>query len=845
MSNFEFLIEDKEQLALYPWFELVYREAKEVEQDYKLGHITRMLRDCRYALEIAVKNYGKEMKITIKKQTIIKRKKHKKTEDQGRKKAINLTSPEDMALRDGINAIQPKGHLLPAAHFIRKEGNAANHQIGYVGIGREYDCLKYLHDIVLWMYVQLTDIEVVSEFSLENIDERVEYSDRERLQGTVQQSAVKKVSQRKKKNKNKNKRKEGFHFETRKNEIVIVDHQDQEIFVFEDSQKEEAITQKQLPAVLNNMKYMLMEINNCKNVVAYRVRQYEQDNQYALADIQNYINGLGMGEENTQTLLEYFAGIQKEQHAGLEEIIRRIEENLRDKEACIRFLEQLSESQNIQIDLLGLKIINLEKNIAELLEELKNLQIQEESQLLSVWVQKIKDNFQNENENGEKERYYSKVEFEQLYHNFKKQFNRVSFLYESEKLMRQKQDYELVEYEFKLEEQKNVNKKLVDNINDQKNKFWKNKKKQKSLMRLMRYFSASLLVCISILIILFLWQRERAESYQKQYDEIMDLLEYGTINRNPMYESEKRQEEETNEGVEEPLVEDKEDFGEEESFFENMLEEEYFWMDDAKEESSQFGKIVEGVYFSQNGEYRIDVPEGWDLYSMNNGVYLGNSEEILESDMFYSVTDFSVNFENVSMNWYVDYWGEENIYFSDFDYCTYGGRPCVKSYIYVTFEINGVRGGNYILTYTILADKEYEFHFVDRDNAGDLYVTAEEMMESLVFLTEDMVEEPTEMILKKMAADMLEAYFIRRNYEDTCIHLTRDYKKELGNDLLSMLNSLPDKDNAFYYEIRDLQVDGNTAEAKVYMQWSHLGENISTMKFIKEGNAWKIDYFNK
>ena len=834
MSNFEFLIADKEPILEYPWLKILYDEAKEVEQDYVAGNRNRLLRSSRAAMEFAIKKYMLESGINAKKQTIVVRHKRKKKEQSDYTNPIILSTKNDYALYERINLICPPGPLLPAAHFIRKEGNEATHNIEYVGSGREYDCLKNLHDFILWIYNELTEAEVISEFSLDNLEQDIRFATREHLQDAVRETTEKRVSQRKKK-KRKKKGKLAYQIETDKNEIIIVNDQNQEIFVFKDSEKDDEIINKQLPAVINNMKYMLVEIKNQKDNAIRQLKEYEQQNQYALSEIQTYINQFDLGERNTQTMLEYFVSIQKVQHEGLEEIIRRIEENLRDKEACIQFLEQLSADQNVQIDLLKLRIIHLEKDIEELLEELKHFMRQEKPQLLSEWIQQVKGNFHGESGKQEQERTYTREQFENLYKNFKKEFNRVSFLYESEKLVRQKQEYELIEYEFKLGEQKNVNKKLVDNINEQKAVFGKNRKKQKSWMRVMRYFSLSLLILIIVLILLFLWQRERAHTYQKQYEEVMDMLEHGVINTNPQLETDSI-------SVEKPQkVQEQDSEYEEQPNVETSPEEEVTleYMD------AFYGKIVDGIYYSGEGDYQIKVPDGWDLYAMNNGVYLGTNEEVLESDMFYLNVEPIVSFENNSMNWHTNYWGDDNIFFTDFSYCTYAGYPCIKNYNYVTFEINGVQGGNYLLTYTILADKEYEFNFVDRDNTGDLFFTAEEMMNSLVFIDKEAVEEPTQIMLNNLAGDMLEAYFIRRNYEDTLIHLTSDYKEELGGNLLTMMNSLSGTPEEFVYEIRDMKIYGDTAEAKIYMKWVGLEDNISTMKFVRVGNAWKINYFDK
>lgn len=831
MSNFEFLIADKEQILIYPWFEILYDELKKVEQDYRIGNSNWLFRDSRPALEFASKKYMIEKGLENSRKTKVSRGKRKKRERQKNSNPINLSTKDYFTLYDRINIIAPPDLLLPAAHFVRKEGNKATHNIEYDGNGQEYDCLKNLHDYILWLYNDLTDAEAVSEFSLENIGQEIRFGDRDHLRDVIKESSAKKVSQRKKKKKKKENT--AYQIETDKNEIIIVNDKNEEIFVFKDSEKDEEIINKQLPVVIDNMKYMLTEIKSQKENAIRQIKEYEQQNQYALSEIQAYINQFDLGERNTQTMLEYFVSIQKGQHEGMEEIIRRIEENLRDKEACIQFLEQLSVEQNGQIDLLKLRIIHLEKDIEDLLNELKYLVKQEKPQLLSGWIQQVKGNFHDEGRKQEQGRTYTREQFENLYKNFKKEFNRVSFLYESEKLVRQKQEYELIECEFKLGEQKNVNKKLLDNINEQKVVFGKNRKKQKSWMRLMRYFSLSLLILIIVLIILFLWQRERAHTYQKQYDEVMDMLEHGVINTNPQLETDSI-------SVEKPQK-----VQEQESEYDEQINEE-----DVPEElpmeymDAFYGKIVDGIYYSEEGDYKIKVPDGWDLYSIKNDVYLGTNEEVLESDMFYLNVEPIISFENNSMNWHTNYWGN-NIFFVDFSYCTYGGYPCIKNYNFVTFEINGVRGGNYLLTYTILADKEYEFNFVDRDNAGDLYFTAEEMMKSLEFIDKKAIEEPTQTMLNNLACDMLEAYFIRRNYEDTLIHLTSDYKEELGGNLLNMMNSLSGAPEEFVYEIRDMKIYDDTAEAKIYMKWVGLEENISTMKFVREGNAWKIDYFDK
>lgn len=853
MSNFEFLVADAEQVGLYPWFKTLNKEARAAEQDYIEGSINRMLRDCRTALEFAVQKYMSEMNITVKKQNFLSRNQSKKARKNGSSDSIHLSGEEDEKLMSRINAIRPAGSLLPAAHFIRKTGNEAIHNIEYVGNGRDYDCIKNLHDVILWIYNQLTQQEVISEFSLDRIDSKILYTERERLQEAAEEVIQKRVSQRKKKRKikKKNKNKDAFHIETYKNEFIIVNSQNQEVFVFEDSHKDEKITEMQLPATLDHMKYMLAEIKVHKGSVENLVREYEQENQYALSEIQLYINEFQLGKDNTQVMMEYFSAIQKEQHEGLEEVVRRIEENLRDKEACIQFLEQLSEDQNVQMELLYLKIRNLEKNIEDLLKEMKDFQTQEKPQLLSTWIQQVKGNFTDDKGTKEQERTYSREQFERVYLNFKQQYNRVSFLYESEKMVRQKQEYELADFHYKLGEQKEVNRKLTEDINVQKMAMVKNRRKYRSLMRLMRYFSLSLLILIIILIILFLWQRERAQVYREQYDEVMSLLENGNVNTKPVQENDE----------ELPLVEDtKEPLEEEETnnqeSSETVAAEETNNQESTKnvaeekdkvqnKEKGLHGKIVDGIYFSENGDYQISVPTGWELYPMDTGVYLGTNAEILESDMFYVNMDPYVAYEDASMNWYINYWGDENIFFVDFDYGTYGGFPCIKSYSYVSFEINDIKGGNYLLTYTILADKEYEFYFVDRDNAGDLYVTAEAMMDSLVFLGKDPVTEPTEIILGKLAEDMLETYFIRRNYEETLIHLTKNYQKELEDTLYQTLVTLPDPSHEFYYEVQELQVDGDEAEAKIYMQWENMAENYSTMKFVKEGNSWKINYFDK
>ncbi len=60
-----------------------------------------------------------------------------------------------------------------------------------------------------------------------------------------------------------------------------------------------------------------------------------------------------------------------------------------------------------------------------------------------------------------------------------------------------------------------------------------------------------------------------------------------------------------------------------------------------------------------------------------------------------------------------------------------------------------------------------------------------------------------------------------------------------------MLNTLPDTSEQFAYAVKEIKVVGDTAEAKIYMNWSHVEENVSTMKFVKKGNFWKIDYFDK
>lgn len=810
MSNFSFLIKNKEWVEQYPWLSVVYKDALVTEYAFFEENKRRMFREARNVLESVVKCYCKERKITVKK----KKRSYKKGELQitGKKK-VDFDS-----LYDQINTIKPIGELMLQAHAVRIYGNKAVHEFDYTGDGREFDCLKNLHDVVLWFYNDLTGENVEQEFRIDKIEKMALVSEKDRFSTAVALLDNK----TEKKPKKKRKQIDAISITQNNGQIILTDGQGNELFAFTPTKEENSV----VVSKVSNLEQKMREIAKFQKNVNIQIQTCISENQSAYAQIQNYIGKLNLQQENAQAMLEWFSKVQKEQYELLTSKMVEIESQISDKENVIQLLQQLLLERDDKITYLTARIENLIDDVDVLHATLKNADVKKEYQWLGQWYLETKDQFENRNFTGntQSQSSYTTDQVRQLFEAFKLRYNQVRFLYESEKIIGHNKDAQIAEYKHQIEMLRRESLEKDCSLEEKANLNEKNKKRYKRSLKLVQFVALILVVLLVASLINTEIHKNNALAYKEQYDVLLDKLSFYVSS-----EEDDKQETESEE-MESEVTED------ETIESETQIEE-------TESESNKNGTIKDQIYTSPDGSYQIRVPYGWDIYSSGNTVYLGTNAEVLESDMFYLNTDPVFSYEEKTMNAVTEFWSEEFITFLKYDYSEYGGRPAVKEYSFVTFELNGKKGGNVLLSYSFAGENVYEFKFVDRNSNGDLEPIAEQMMNSIVFLDGEVVKEDTESVLKRLASDMLEAYFVRLNLSDTMIHLSEDYIRELGDSLSEMLNSQPSGD--FYYEVDIISYTADAAEAKIHMGRENISENTSTMRFIKEGNAWKIDYFDK
>lgn len=804
MSNFNFLIENKKFVEQFPWLFILYKDTVNVEKDFCEGDLNRFFRDSRCAMEFAINKYIQEMNITVKSK---KNRKYKKGEVENKKKT-GFDS-----LQEKIDTIQPKGELLIEAHFIRKYGNIAIHEGDLVRDDQALFCLKNLYDVLVWMYCDLTNDIVTNEFLISHIDKTINDNDCERIEKAYQIQKSSKTKEKIKESKKRKKWKTNLSIVRQDGQIVVSDKEKNEVFSY--TEQDTQNNNRYLPAVIEKMDESLSRTRiNQKNVLEI-VKHQISANQIALSEIQIYIKRFDLNHENEATLMEWFSRAQSEEQELLSNTIDKIESQIRDKEKSVEFLRCIMHEPNDYIRELYSRIENLEKDIESLRDSLKNVDLYVEHEWLSEWVKKVKTNFEDYQFNNKNDQIYSTEQGKKLINIFMNRYNKIYFLYESEKIIKENTKTELNKSKLRLSALHENNVQL-ENEKIKINETLKREiKRRKRWQNAFKYISMIFIILFAVMSVLVIWQKDKVEIYKNQYDGVMEKISLISA-----ISDQNNSEDISSEHKEDTSPTD-------------------------TEKDSEYGEIVNQVYTANDGSYQIQVPSGWNLYQMDNGtMYLGNNKVILESDIFYRNSEPLPSYDNATMNWLINFWEDEYVDFLDFEYTEYGGLPAVKNYSYVKFEINGTQGGNLLLTYTLKGKKEYEFNFVDRDSSGDLEDVADQMMQSIVFLNEERGMENTKSILEKLTSDMLEAFFVRRNVQDTLIHLTDEYADAEGKSILSYISDNPALQN-FKYNIEIESVSENEAVGQVLLNSDGVESKMNTLNFKKENDAWKINYFGE
>ena len=511
MSNFTFLVENSSLVQQYPWLSLLYKDAVVTENAYFEENKRRMYREARNVLICAVQYYIQERNITIKSE----KKPYKKGDSeklQRKKKKVDFDS-----LYNQINAIKPTGLIMVQAHMVRMQGNNAVHDVNYNGNGRELDCLKNLHDVILWIYNDLTGKNIVQEFQIENLGMTSHVAETERFREAIQVEPVKVIKKTKRKKKNK-----AISIVKRENQIVLKDVSGEDVFAYTPTN----IEQESLPAKIVKAETQLCDIRMLQQNVNMQIESCITENQSACTQIQNYIGKLNLNAKNAQVMMEWFTRLQAEQHNLLSDKMAEIDAIITDKDNAISYLRELINEQGEKITYLYDRIDNLIFDIELLHETLKNANIKQEYQWLGQWYINVKSNFENRNFEGgaNSQNTYTTEQVRQLFEAFKLKYNKMSFLYESEKIINQKKEEEINCYQVQLENAQRESREKEQALKEHRFHEEMDKRKQSLFRKIAWTVVICLLVLLANMFVYSQWQVKNALAYKEQYDALLDML---------------------------------------------------------------------------------------------------------------------------------------------------------------------------------------------------------------------------------------------------------------------------------------------------------------------------------
>ncbi len=516
MSNFSFLIENSKWVQKYPWFRNIHLDATVAEQcclkttqyifentaDYiVVEERRRFYRESRNVLETAVKYYIRENGIAVKKSDISKDKKG--------------TKEESDTLFDEIRAVKPAGELLVQAHAVRKLGNQGTHEIDVTGEGREVKTLNNLHEVVLWMYNELTGEKLEHEFLQSNMGPEPVKTDAERLRAAFD-AAPAETSAAPKRKKQRNKQ---VSIAQEGNQVVIKDEKWVVLFslVLSESSKTEVSSK------VNKMEKMLREVKESQQTVNEQVQACIADNQSAYTQIQKYIGALDLKQENAQAMLEWFSTVQKEQYEALTAKITEMQTAIADKAKVIELLQHLLLERDDRISYLYGRIDNLVADMEALHSSVRNADVRQEQKWLCVWYSEAKSQFENRKFTGksESQNTYTAEQIRQLFENFKLRYNKVYFLYESEKVISQRKEEEIIAYLGITESLRKENAEQERVIKEQRQELNKKTRRHQRSMSFAKLVAGVLLALLAVVLLYSGWNAKSAAAYKEQYDELL------------------------------------------------------------------------------------------------------------------------------------------------------------------------------------------------------------------------------------------------------------------------------------------------------------------------------------
>lgn len=446
MSNYEFLMQDKNMVIKYPFLETLYSEAISTENMYYVN-VNIMLFKCRQILEYAVDNYRniKKLKIT----------KNYKSQNNNQSNSIIIDKNEN--LRDKLFTVDLPGHALSNATSIRRIGNYSTHDLTYIGNGDgdDLECLSKLHDFILWMYNDITNSNIKNEFDISRIDKQdiLEIKCYENINQYVKNDKDD-IATKPKKKKSIKLKPPGYSFSFKDNKIIVIDANKNVVFEM-DKKEETQINNRNLLDRIEKISEELRDIKSDSLNAQKQLLDYQSKNINAVKKLQEYCDRVNIENTNRTLLIEEIDIIRKEENEFLNKRITEIEEAINDKFRSVDLLYSALNENTTKLFYLENKVTELEIYILMLKDSI-SISVNNEKYLLYSKVDKINDGFENRKfESADDERTFTINQVKNFFYEFKQRYNTLYLNYQGEKIVSEKTARKLEVVNFEREKLEN------------------------------------------------------------------------------------------------------------------------------------------------------------------------------------------------------------------------------------------------------------------------------------------------------------------------------------------------------------------------------------------------------